>query len=257
MLVLMETHLWRYALYRAGLNLVGEASRYYLGWLWWLLEPLAMTGVFFVVFTYLRPANMEGFAFFLIVGVTMWLWFGNGVGNATDTLAGAKSIISQMRLPKLLFPTIAVVSATLKQLFVFLIVLVVVGAVYGPALAWLSLVLLAATQFAVTLAVAATVAFVCCWIRDLRFIVRSGLTLTMFCSGLFFSIDSMPADWQEVFRLNPMAVLIEQYRLVLLSGRMPDTLWCSKVIVGSVLWLAVMKWVYGRFDLILTRRVIA
>ena len=257
MRVLIEPHLWRYALYRAGLNLVGEASRYYLGWLWWLLEPLAMTGVFYFVFTYLRPVNTEGFVYFLIVGVTMWIWFANGVGNATDTLTGAKGIISQVRLPKLLFPTIAVVSATLKQVFVFMIVLVFIGIVAGPTPAWFALLLLAATQFIFILAVAATVAFVCCWVRDLRFVVRSGLTLTMFCSGLFFDIDSMPADWQVLFRLNPMAVLIEQYRDVLLSGWTPDVVWCGKVVAGSVLWLVAMKWLYDRFDLLLTRRVIA
>ena len=255
--VLMKTHLWRYAVYRAGLDLVGEASRYYLGWLWWLLEPLAMTSVFFVVFTYIRPVDVEGFTYFLIIGITMWIWFANGVGNATDTLMGARAIISQVRLPKLLFPAIVVVSATLKQVFVFMIVLIVIGAVAGPSLAWLYLLLLAATQFIFILAVASTVAFACCWVRDLRFVVRSGLTLMMFCSGLFFSIDSMPADWQFLFRLNPMAILIEQYRHVLLSGGTPDALWCGKVIVGSALWLVAMKWAYGRFDLLLTRKVIA
>ena len=78
-----QMHLWRYALYRAYLNLVGEASKYYLGWLWWLLEPMAMTGVFYVVFTYIRSSNIENFTHFLIVGITMWLWFANGVGNCT------------------------------------------------------------------------------------------------------------------------------------------------------------------------------
>ena len=253
MLVLMKAHLWRYALYRASLNLVSEASRYYLGWLWWLIEPLVMTSIFFFVFTRFRPAGGEGYTNFLIVGVTMWLWFANAVGNATDTLVGARNIITQMRLPKLLFPTIAVVSATLKQAFVFVIVLIVFGIVVGPAFAWFSLPLLAGTQFIFILAVASTVAFVCCWVRDLRFIVRSGLTLMMFCSGIFFSIEDMSA----LVRLNPMAVLIDQYRHVLLSGGTPDVLWCSQVIGGSVLWLVAMKWVYDRFDLLLTRRVIA
>lgn len=257
MTILMEAHLWRYTVYRAGLNLIAEASRYYLGWLWWLLEPLAMTGVFFVVFTYLRPSAMEGFTHFLIVGVTMWVWFANGVGNSADTLAGARGLISQMRLPKLLFPAIAVMSATVKQGFVFAIVLVFLGSVRGVALPWVSLPLLAFTQFTLILAVAATVAFACCWVRDLRFIVRSGLTLTMFCSGLFYSIDSLPANWQALFRLNPMAVMIEQYRAVMLAGAAPDFLWCAKVIIGSGLWLLALKWAYARFDLQLTRRVIA
>ena len=257
MLLMLSAHLWRYALYRAGLNLVGEASRYYLGWLWWLLEPIAMTSVFFVVFTYLRPSAMEDFTYFLVIGVTMWIWFANGVGNATDALAGARGVIAQMPLPKLLFPAIAVMTATLKQAFVLAIVLVLIGVVRGPTLAWLYLPLLALTQFLLILAAAGTVAFACCWIRDLRFIVRSGLTLMMFCSGLFFTMDSLPADWQTFFRLNPMAVMIEQYRLVLLSGLPVDLLWCGKVVAGSAVWLFALTKAYTHFDLLLTRRVIA
>ena len=254
-MVLIETHLWRYALYRAYLNLISEASRYYLGWLWWFLEPIAMTAVFFFVFTYLRPSNTENFRYFLIIGVTMWLWFANGVANSTDSLMVAKGIVIQIRLPKLLFPFISVVSASFKQIFVFATVLIVCGSIFGLSAAWFYLPIVVITQLVFILAVASSVAFVCCWVRDLRFIVRSGLTLMMFCSGLFFSIDAMPPAYQEIFRLNPMATLIEQYRFVLLSGAVPDVSWCFKITIASVLWLYLLRWAYEHFDLILTRRV--
>ncbi len=255
-LLLIETHLWRYALYRAYLNLVGEASRYYLGWLWWLLEPIAMTAVFYVVFTYIRSSNIDNFAYFLIVGITMWLWFANGVANSTDCIAVSRSIISYIRVPKLLFPIIAVSSATLKQGFVFAIVLMLMGAIFGPNGAWLVLPVLALAQFLMTLAVASTVAFACCWVRDFRFIVRSGLTLMMFCSGIFYSIEGMQPEHQELFRLNPMFVMIEQYRLVLMHASAPDLFWCAKVAAAALLWLWVVRSAFERFDLTLTRRVI-
>ena len=65
-MILIENHYWRYAFFRAYFNLLGEASRYYLGWLWWFLEPVAMTGVFYVVFTYIRPSGMENFTLFIL-----------------------------------------------------------------------------------------------------------------------------------------------------------------------------------------------
>ncbi len=256
-MILIPAHLWRYAFYRAYLNLIGEASKYYLGWLWWLLEPIAMTSVFFVVFTYLRPNAMQDFSYFLIVGVTSWLWFANGVGNATACLHGARGIVSQIKLPKMLFPIIVVSAATFKQAFVFAIVLAVMGSIFGPNQHWLYLPALMVTQALFTLAAASTVAFLCCCVRDLRFIVTSGLTLMMFCSGIFFAIDAMPAQWQAYFRLNPMAVLIEQYRLILLYDGQPDLFWCVKTALGCALWLVAAKWCFERFDLTLTRRVIA
>ncbi len=256
-MVLIEKHLWRYALYRAYLNLVGEASKYYLGWLWWFLEPIAMTGVFFVVFTYLRSSGMEHFTYFLIIGVTTWLWFANSVANSTAALASAKGIISQIRLPKLLFPIIVVTAAGLKQGFVFAILLIFLGATLGANAAWLALPLVAAAQLALILAAAATVALACCWLHDLRFIVNSGLTLMMFCSGLFFDINALPPILEELMRLNPMAVMLEQYRMIFLHGALPDIAWCATVLVGCGIWLYALRWAYQRLDVELTRRVIA
>ena len=255
-MILIEKHYWRYAIYRAYFNLVAEASKYYLGWLWWLLEPVAMTGVFYLVFTYIRPSGMENFTYFILIGVTMWLWFSNGVANSTDSLFGGRNIISSICLPKLMFPLVSVASATLKQACVFLIVLMVMGLTIGPSLAWVYLPVLAFSQFLLILAVASLVAIVCCYLRDIRFIVSSGLTLMMFCSGLFFPIDSLPVEWQPTFRLNPMAVMLEQYRLVLLYHTAADLAWCLKLIAGSTLALYLIRWALERMDLTLTRRVI-
>ena len=257
--ILIDRHLWRYAAYRAYLNLAAEASKYFLGWLWWFLEPIALTVVFFLVFSYLRPmqSDIENFPAFLIVGVTTWLWFANAVGNSTNVLTGAHAIVSQMRLPKLLFPTIAVVAASLKQVFVFTVLLVFLGTAFGSGWTWLFLPLLAGTQFVLILAAAGTVAFICCCVRDVRFIVQSGLTLMMFCSGLFFAIEDMPEAWRAWLRLNPMAVMLEQYRLVLLYETAPDWAWCGKVAAVAGVWLFGLQRLYEGFDRTLTRRIIA
>jgi len=174
---LIEVRYWRYCLYRSYLNLISEASRYRLGWLWWFLEPVAMTAVFYIVFTFIRPRG-EDFIYFLIVGVTAWLWFSSGVGNATQSLLTAKNLIVQMTVPKLMFPAISAITASYKQAFVLAILLVVVGTASGPSAEWLALPLLLAVQFLLIVACAVTVAFLCAWLPDVRFIVVSGLQLT-------------------------------------------------------------------------------
>lgn len=252
----IEARFWRYSLYRAYLNLISDASRYHLGWLWWILEPLAMTGVFFVVFTFIRPRG-EDFIYFLIVGVTAWLWFSNGVGNATQSLTTAKGLIVQMKVPKLIFPAISAITVTYKQVFVYAILLAVVGTVSGISASWFALPVLLAVEFLLIVACAVTVAFLCAWLPDTRFIVVSGLQLMMFCSGIFFDIASFPAAAQDWFRLNPMAVLLEQYRLVLLDGVLPDLRWCAVVAAASGTWIVVMALAYRHYDQQLTRRIIS
>lgn len=256
LLVIVAPRYWRYALYRGYLNLISEASRHYLGWLWWLLEPLAMTAVFYVVFRYLRGAD-EDFVYFLVVGVTAWLWFSNAVGGTTQSLLGARNLVMQIKLPKLMFPVVNVAAASYKQAFVFAVLLPVVAATHGLSWAWTWLPLLIAAQLLLIVAVAGAVAFLCTVLPDLRYVVVSLLQLAMFCSGIFFDIATYPAEVQRWFWLNPMAVLLAQYRLVLLEGLPPDVAWCLGLSAFSVGWLLLLMWLYGRCDQLLTRRVIA
>ena len=254
--LVMDVRHWRYSLYRGYLNLLSEASKYHLGWLWWFLEPLAMTAVFFIVFTFIRPRG-EDFVYFLIVGVTAWLWFSSGVGNATQSLTAAKALILQMKLPKPMFPVISAITVTYKQAFVIAMLLAILGSILGTSAAWLALPVLFAVEFVLIVACAVTVAFLCAWLPDMRFIVVSGLQLMMFCSGIFFDIATFPEAAQEWFRLNPMAVLIEQYRRVLLYGQAPDFVWCAATAAASAAWILVMAWAYGCWDQQLTRRIIS
>ena len=255
-MLLIETRYWRYALYRGYLNLVADASRYYLGWLWWVLEPLAMTAVFYLVFKFLRPRD-EGFVYFLIVGVTTWLWFSSGVGNATQTLSGARNLILQLKVPKVMFPLISVIAVSYKQAFVFLILLLAMGAIIGVSPAWAALPILIAVQLLLIVAGACAVAFLCVWLPDMRFVVTSALQLMMFCSGVFFEIESFPERVQEWFRLNPMAVMLEQYRLILLDGTLPDLIWCAWMAIACGISILLLNFAYKRWDQELTRRIIA
>ncbi|MCY3813754.1 MAG: ABC transporter permease [Gammaproteobacteria bacterium] len=253
---LLELRYWRYAAYRAYLNLVSDAARYHLGWLWWILEPLAMTGVFYVVFKFLR-ARDEDFIYFLIVGVTTWLWFSNSVSNATQSLNAAKGLISQIRIPKLMFPLISIMAGTYKQAFVFAILLFVVAALVGVDPTWMWFPLLVLVEILMITATATTAALVCAWLPDSRFVVSSGLQLLMFCSGIFFDINSFAPEAQSWFWLNPIATLLDQYRAVLLHGNAPDLTWCALVASSCLLWVAVLSHVYRRYDHSLTRRIIA
>ena len=255
-MLLVEFSHWRYAAYRGYLNLRAEASKYHFGWLWWFLEPLAMTAVFALVFTFIRPRG-DGFVYFLVVGVTAWLWFSNSVGNATQSLLSARSLILQMKLPKILFPLISTITATYKQVFVFCMLLPLLSVTVGVTTSWLALPVVALAELALIVATTVTVAFVCAWFPDLRFFVMSMLQLMMFCSGIFFDIATFPEAAQAWFRLNPMAVLLEQYRYVLLEDVPPNWLWCASLIAFCGLWTALVDRLQRHWDDAITLRVIS
>ena len=253
-MILLERRYWRYALYRGYLNLTSEASKYRLGWLWWFFEPVAMTGVFYFVFAFLRSRGPD-FVYFLLVGVTSWLWFSNSVGNATQSVAAGKSLILQLKLPKPIFPIISVATSSYKQLFVFFLLLLIIGSSVGITSSWIWFPALVLTQLTLISACAMAASFACAWLPDVRFLIVSGLQLMMFCSGIFFDLSTFPEASQSWFRLNPMAVLLEQYRLVLLYGQAPDHVWCLAVIVIASACTLALERAFAHWDYDLTLRI--
>ena len=156
-----------------------------------------------------------------------------------------------------MFPLISVIAVTYKQAFVFLILLLAMGTIIGVSPAWAALPILIAVQLLLIVAGACAVAFLCVWLPDMRFVVASALQLMMFCSGVFFEIESFPERVQEWFRLNPMAVMLEQYRLILLDGTLPDLIWCAWMAIACGIWILLLNFAYKRWDQELTRRIIA
>ena len=59
----------------ARLHLKGEARRYALGYLWWIVEPMLYVAVFYLVFEKLLQSRQPDFLYFLMVGKLVFIWF--------------------------------------------------------------------------------------------------------------------------------------------------------------------------------------
>ena len=63
----------------ARMSLRAEASRYFLGYIWWILEPMLWVAVFYVVFEVLLQAGRADFLVFLMCGKLAFIWFSKSV----------------------------------------------------------------------------------------------------------------------------------------------------------------------------------
>ena len=71
----------------ARMALKADAARYYLGYVWWLLEPLLFVAVFYVVFQVILGTRTENFLVFLICGKFTFIWFSKSVTQASRSIA--------------------------------------------------------------------------------------------------------------------------------------------------------------------------
>lgn len=244
--------------YKAYADLRAEAARAYLGMLWWVLEPLLQMAVFYIVFGYLLQRGGPNFVYFLLCGLVMWRWFANSIVRGAVAISSNAGLMSQVYLPKYLFPPMALIANGLKFLIVFslLIAYLIVGG-YMLQLSWIALPFLLATQVLLIAACASLLAAVMPFLPDLKMLIESGLTLMMFMSGVFYDIAALPERIQFYFRLNPMATLIENYRAVLIHGAWPDWQALGIIALVSMVGLGAALYLLIRYDRVYPRAVIS
>jgi len=152
-------------------------------------------------------------------------------------------------LPKYLFPAIVLVINTIKFAVIFgllLVFLLLYG--FSPSEAWLSLPLLVLVQFLLIAMIAGLVSAFVPFVPDFRFLLDNLLMLLFFLSGIFFDISKASGELKFVLSLNPMAVIIDSYRAVLIEGQWPNGLYLGGVFVISILGIWLTNRVFRHYD---------
>lgn len=179
--------------------------------------------VFYVVFGLLLNRGGDNYIAFLLAGLTPWNWFSKAVSSTSSSIIGGQQLMMQIGIPAIFFPMVCILQSTLKQIPVFLLLFAVLGFLgFLPTFHWIALVPVLAVQLLLVILVSCVVAALIPFFRDLAYLVNTGLTFTMFLSGVFYDFEKIPPEWQATFLLNPVAFLLNCYRTILLDGAYPD-----------------------------------
>ncbi|WP_444958050.1 ABC transporter permease [Microbulbifer sp. ZKSA002] len=222
-----------------GVNaLKADMENTYLGTVWWVMEPLLLTGLLYFAFASGFRGNQAGpeFLAFLLCGMLPFKWFASSISNSAESIVNNKGILGQFYLPKWIFAC----SINLSMLLRFVCVLpILFGALwlsgFAPSVAWLGLIPVIFSQLVINLGLSLLAAATIPLVPDLRHLVPLSVTGVLFTSGIFFDISSRPPEVQELLFLNPFAEIFASYRKVLLENQMPAT-WdlAYPLIVGTV-----------------------
>ncbi|MEQ9462522.1 MAG: ABC transporter permease [Haliea sp.] len=209
----------------ARMSLKADASRYFFGYIWWLLEPLLYVIVFYLVFELILGREKEDFLVFLMVGKLTFIWFSKSVNQAARSIINSGGLISKADINKSLFPIATVQEGLYKQLSVFVLLFVVLmlnGYSITPAWLWLPPLIL--VNYIVIVASCLVCAFLVCLVFDFIVMVSLGTIFLLFVSGIFWDPRDLPdpAATDLVLLLNPLAFVIDAYRQIFMAGVAPD-----------------------------------
>ena len=94
-----------------------------LGFLWAILQPLAMMAIFTLIFSVGLKVDSEGIAYpvFALSGLIIWNIFSSGLINSANSMVNNANIIKKIYFPRLILP----ISSILTSLFDFCFALLV------------------------------------------------------------------------------------------------------------------------------------
>jgi ABC-2 type transport system permease protein len=186
-----------------------------LGYLWSVLEPLALAGIYWFVFTqvFTRTVGAEPYIVFLLAGLLPWTWFNGAVTEAARALHTEAKLVRSTNVPR----EVWVVRVVLSKGVEFLLSLPVLfgfALAFGAPLDWhLVLLLPGAVLMAVlVLGVGLLLAPMVVLVRDLERVVRIALRLGFYATPVIFAVSDVPGRLSAVFALNPLAGVIELNR---------------------------------------------
>jgi len=236
----MSPHYVELILFSTYAELRAERARSYLGLIWWVLEPAMMMGVFYLVFVLILKTAGPGYLPSLLVGLTIWQWFKSCVSHGGYSIWSHLALIRQVKLPPLVFPIVQILADTIKFLFILGVLLGILWcAGYPPNMTYLALLPVLLIELIFAAGAGFLLASLMPLVPDLRFFIEQFLQVVMFMSGILFALDSVPDPWRDVLSLNPVAVLVDAVRGVLLHARWPD--WSALLqvtIISCVMCLA-------------------
>ncbi len=244
--------------HKAYAELRAEATRAYLGFMWWFVEPILYMAVFYVIFESGLKRGGAGFVPFLLCGLVTWKWFASTVAAGSGVLAVNAAVMQQVYLPKVVFPLVLVVVNTFKfgVALGFLLLFLTLNPDSTVYATWFAMPVLILMQLLLIVSLTILVAAIVPFIPDLKLLLDNLLMLMFFLSGIFFRFQEMSPEMQRLLRFNPMLLLIEAYRAVLLNDSMPD--W--KPLLGitgiSILCLCAGVMLFRKYDRVYPKIVI-
>jgi lipopolysaccharide transport system permease protein len=228
-------------------EILGRYRGSVLGIFWSFVNPLIMLAVYTFVFSFVFNARWSvesesraEFALALFIGLMVHSLFAECINRAPGLIIGNVNYVKKVVFPLEILPWVTMGSA----LFHFMISLVVWAGLFlfvNHSLHWtivyLPLVILPLILF--TMGVTWFLSSLGVYLRDVGQLTGVVTTVMLFLAPVFYPLSALPEQYHVYIYANPLTLIIEQARAVLMWGQVPDLKALAVALSVSILvaWL--------------------
>jgi len=225
----------------------------FLGFLWSLAIPISQLLTLVFVFSKVIPLDIPNFPVFVFTALLPWGWFSSSLLGASNVFIGSRDLLRYPNFP----PAVSVVVNTVSHLLTFLVSLPVLFGMlywYDFDFPWLfipAFPLLLLIQGMLITGFGFMIATSNVYYRDISQLMGILVSLFFFITPIWYAVP-FKSEYSSLFQINPMSVIIQNYRLVLLEGRGLD--WPSLLGAGlssiGMLCLGYFIYKHLQYDII-------
>ena len=228
-------------------EIVGRYRGSFLGLFWSFITPILMLATYTFVFSFvfkarwgIEQSSQYEFALVLFTGLILFNLFSECIGRAPALILSNVNYVKKVVFPLEILPWISLGSAifhALTSLSILLSFLLLTGHEFSLTALWLPIIVLPFLLFIMGLSwfLAATGVF----IRDIGQMIGMVLTVLLFLSPIFYPLDKLPEEVRPFMYLNPLTLIVEQVRAVLIWGQQPNWVYLGyySLVAIVITWL--------------------
>ncbi|MBA3432475.1 MAG: hypothetical protein H0U08_00105 [Actinobacteria bacterium] len=211
----------------------------------WLLEPVALVGVYLLLVTFILDQAGTALGLSLTCAVIPFQLVMLTIANAMTTLEARRPILLNMAFRRSLLPPSCALTECVGFASSFLLLIFIMAA-YGVAptwsILWFPLVLLVNVLLAIAAAYPAILLGI--WLRELKAFVLSFVRILFFLAPALVPLDQTSDAVRGVLKLNPLTGLFEAYRDVFLYGQRPAAWELFYPLVAAVVLFVIFVPIY-------------
>jgi ABC-type polysaccharide/polyol phosphate export permease len=223
-----------------------------LGILWALIFPLAMLGIFTIIFSRTASQGIPGIPYpiYAYIGILCWTFFSGSLGQGGTSLLTNNALMSKTQFPRECFPLETVLVTAVNSILAW-IPLFVLLAIYHfvPHVTTLWVPLFILIELAFTIGLTVMVSALIIQMRDLAQVLPIIIMLGLFATPVIWQFKRVPGKWQIVYGfISPLGPVIDDIRRAMLLGLNPVPGPLYAAIAGSILYLVVGYRVFKRLE---------
>ncbi|WP_301626476.1 ABC transporter permease [Paenibacillus apis] len=212
-----------YFTYNVQINLRLKVSNTFLGYFWWLIDPLLHMLVYSFIVEFVFRRGEANFPVFVFCGLLSWKWFSSTMNYSASCIKSNSGVLNQVYVPKFLFPLQETTVNLIKFLFGFIILIAMLFFFkIMPTIHFLGVIPIIISNYLFIFAVSLLLTHFGVFITDLKNFLGHFTRIWWYLSPGMYSLNIIPEKFRWVFWLNPNTAFFESYRNVIMYNESPN-----------------------------------